>query len=351
MIRRLSEKLLLRPEDLKPLRDDFSVIGVFNPAAVQIGKDILLMVRVAEQSLEQRSGFVAFPRHTPDGTIVLDWIPEEELDQADSRVVRFKRDNLLRLTSISHLRVFRCRDGRLRDWAPGPLFLPASPMEEYGIEDPRITKIEEKYWITYVAVSRHGVATALASTTDWVSFERHGVIFYPENKDVVLFPHQVNGQYVVLHRPNPNSHFSRPEIWLARSPDLLHWGQHECLYGGSAEWESDRIGAGSPPIAIKEGWLGIYHGSRQATRTGDVGTYSAGAMLLDRENPALMLGRSREPIMQPMAEFEQFGFVNNVVFPTALLEQGETLQVFYGAADTYTAVVEFAREDLLAALY
>jgi predicted GH43/DUF377 family glycosyl hydrolase len=312
---------------------------------------MLLMVRVAEQPLENRPGFVGLPRHGPDRTIVLDWIPEAELDQADSRVVRLKRENLMRLTSISHLRVFRNPDGRLKDWMPGPDFLPASPMEEYGIEDPRITEIEGKYWITYVAVSRHGVASALASTNDWMTFERHGIIFYPENKDVVLFPHQVDGQYLALHRPNPNSHFSRPEVWLARSPDLLHWGHHEYLYGGGEEWESDRIGAGSPPIAIKEGWLSIYHGSQQATRAGEVGTYSAGAVLLDRKNPAHILGRSLEPIMQPTAEFERSGFVDNVVFPTALIEHGETFQVYYGAADTYTAVVEFSRKEFLASLH
>jgi predicted GH43/DUF377 family glycosyl hydrolase len=351
MIRRLSEKLLLRPEDLKPLREDFSVIGVFNPGAVQFGSEVLLMVRVAEQPLEQRHGFVGLPRHGPDGTIVLDWIPDNELDQADARVVRFKKDNLLRLTSISHLRVFRNSDGRLNDWTPGADFLPASPLEEYGIEDPRITEIEGKYWITYVAVSRHGVATALASTNDWMTFERHGIIFYPENKDVVLFPHQVNGQYLALHRPNPNSHFSRPEIWLARSPDLLHWGRHEYLYGGSAEWESERIGAGSPPIAIKEGWLSIYHGCQQAKLAGEVGTYSAGALLLDREEPTQILRRSYEPIMQPTAGFERSGFVDNVVFPTALTEHGETLQVYYGAADTYTAMVKFSKKELLAALH
>ena len=159
----------------------------------------------------------------PDGDIVVDWVRKTELEWSDPRVVRRKADNLLRLTSISHLRVFRSRDGRSTDWTPGPTFLPESPMEEFGIEDPRITEIDGRYWITYVAVSRHGAATALASTDDWVTFERHGVIFCPENKDVVLFPQQVQGQYVALHRPNPNTHFqssadlARP---LARSAAL-----------------------------------------------------------------------------------------------------------------------------------
>ncbi len=264
MIRRISEHLLLRPEDVKPLRDDFTVIGVFNPGAVRIGGDIVLLARVAEKPLECRPGFVGLPRWDADGHIEVDWVSEREVEQADPRVVRRKEDDLLRLTSISHLRVFRSRDSSLADWTPGATFLPASLREEFGVEDPRITEIDGRYWITYVAVSRYGAATALASTNDLETFERHGVVFCPENKDVVLFPQQVNSQYVSLHRPNPSSRFSRPQIWLARSPNLLHWGQHECVYGGSAEWEGGRVGAGSPPIAVQEGWLEIYHGSRRA---------------------------------------------------------------------------------------
>lgn len=351
MIRRLSEKLLLRPEDVKPSREDFAVIGVFNPGVVRVGDETLLMARVAEKPLEVRPGFIGLPRSESKGEMIVDWVREEELEFVDARVVRTKIDELLRLTSISHLRVFRSQGDDLEDWRPGPKFLPESSMEEFGVEDPRITKIEGTYWITYVAVSRHGVATALASTEDWKTFERHGIIFSPENKDVVLFPRRIGEQYMALHRPTPHSAFSRPEIWLARSPDLLHWGRHEVLYGGDAPWESDRIGAGCPPIATDEGWLEIYHGSRRTRHEGEVGAYSAGALLLDRENPSRILKRTCEPIMQPMAEYERAGFVSNVVFPTALIDQGETLQVYYGAADTFTGVVEFSRNELLKALH
>jgi predicted GH43/DUF377 family glycosyl hydrolase len=122
-------------------------------------------------------------------------VAEVELDLADPRVVRRKADNLLRLTSISHLRLFRSPDGGSMNWVPGPILLPESPMEEFGIEDPRITEVDGVYRITYVAMSRYGAATALASTNDFVTFERHGAIFCLENKDVVLFSHEVAGQY------------------------------------------------------------------------------------------------------------------------------------------------------------
>lgn len=351
MIKRISESLLMRPQDLKPLRDDFTVIGVFNPGAVSVNNEIVLLARVAEKPRDHRPGFLGLPRWEPNGKIVVDWASEDELDRADPRVVRRKSDNLLRLTSISHLRVFRRPDGRSMEWTAGPVLLPASPMEEFGIEDPRIVEIDETYWITYVAVSRHGVATALASTHDFVKFERHGVVFYPENKDVVLFPRKVNGEYFALHRPNPNSHFSPPEIWFARSQNLLHWGQHECLLRGKAEWECDRVGAGTQPVLLEEGWLEIYHGSRRTERAGEVGAYSAGALLLDRDNPTRILRRSHEPIMQPTADFERSGFVDNVVFPTAMIKQGDTLSVYYGAADTCTGVVEFSQRELLSALH
>jgi predicted GH43/DUF377 family glycosyl hydrolase len=351
MLRRVSETRLLSPQDLAPSRDDFTVIGVFNPGVVKVDDEIVLLARVAERPLEHRSGFVGLPRRGRDGAVVIDWAPEEELEQSDPRVVRCKADGLLRLTSISHLRVFRRSEGGATEWTPGLSLLPASAMEEFGLEDPRITRIDDTYWITYVAVSRYGAATALASTDDWATFQRHGIIFCPENKDVVIFPEKIQGQYVALHRPNPSMHFSRPQIWLAHSPNLLHWGQHECMLVGSAGWESDRVGGGAPPIALDEGWLAIYHGSQRATRDGDIGAYSAGALLLDRSNPSRIVRRSFEPIMRPMADFERNGLVPNVVFPTALIENGELMQMYYGASDTYTAVVEFSRKELLAALH
>jgi predicted GH43/DUF377 family glycosyl hydrolase len=346
----MSERCLLRPQDLKPLRDDFTVIGVFNPGAVRVNNEIVLLVRVAEKPREHRPGDMGLPRWEINSKVVIDWVSEDKLDRADPRVVRGKSDNLLRLTSISHLRVFRGSHGSSTEWKPGPVVVPVSPMEEFGIEDPRIVEIDETYWITYVAVSRHGVATALASTHDFATFERHGVVFHPENKDVVLFPQKVNGEYFSLHRPNPNSHFGPPEIWFARSTNLLHWGQHECLLRGSGEWESDRIGAGTQPVLLDEGWLEIYHGRRRSRRAATVGEYSVGALLLDRDNPVRILRRSHEPIMEPTADFERCGFVDNVIFPTAMIKQGDTLSVYYGAADTCTGVVEFSQRELLAAL-
>src|SRR5258708_37360122 len=145
----------------------------------------------------------------------------------DIRVVQRKRDTLVRLNFISHLCVVRSRDGRRIDSIEPTCLRPENQYEEFGLEDPRITRIGDTFYITYVSVSRHGVATALASTADFKAFKRHGIVFYPENKDVVLFPEKIGGHYYALHRPNAATRFSKPEMWLASSDDLVHWGQHE----------------------------------------------------------------------------------------------------------------------------
>jgi predicted GH43/DUF377 family glycosyl hydrolase len=184
---------------------------------------------------------------------------------------------------------------------------------------------------------------------------RHGIVFCPENKDVVLFPERIDGQYVALHRPNAATPFGAPEMWIARSADLVHWGSHAPLVGDSvawkgAAWEGDRVGGGTPPIRTDRGWLAFYHGSKRSATAGKVGAYSAGALLLDLNDPSRVVHRSREPIFVPETDFERNGFVPNVVFPTGIVERDDVIHVYYGAADTCTAVAEISSGDLLASL-
>ena len=350
LLKRHFERLLLRPADLEPSREDFEVVGVFNPGAIIAEGEVVLMVRVAERPRERRPGFTASPRWVPGAGLTIDWLPDVAIQVLDPRVVKRKADGLVRLTFISHLRVVRCGDGRSVKEVTETRFLPDSEMEEFGVEDPRITAFDGRYYFTYVAVSRHGAATALASTADFRHFERHGVIFCPENKDVVLFPEPIGGAYVALHRPNAATPFCRPEMWVARSPDLIHWGRHACLHGGGAEWETGRVGAGPPPVRVDAGWLEIYHGNRQPTRPGEVGMYSTGILLLDRENPAKILRRTAESVFEPTADFERNGFVPDVVFPTGIVETGSSYLVYYGAADSCTAVVVFSKNEVVSAL-
>lgn len=345
-VRRLSTRLLLRPEDVRASRADFEVVGVFNPGAVRADDEVVLLVRVAERPRERRPGFTGLPRWDAAG-LTIDWVPDDELIVVDPRVVRRKADGLVRLTFTSHLRVVHCGDGTAVREVTSYTFRPHGETEEFGVEDPRVTPLNGRFYFTYVAVSRHGPATALASTSDFRTFDRHGIVFCPENKDVVLFPAMVGGGYAALHRPVCGTPFTRPEMWVARSPDLLHWGEHAPLTLAGGEWQSGRVGAGPPPLRVPGGWLALYHGNRHPTRPGEVGEYFGGALLLDETDPTRVLRRTAEPFMRPEAEFEVNGFVPNVVFPTGVVEDGETVLVYYGAADAVTAVVAFSRRSLL----
>lgn len=357
---RLRNSLLLRPSDIVPSHVGWEVIGVLNPAVALQGDDVVMLARVAERFSETRPGQTAIPRWQCDGDVAVDWNDDGDLQPIDARVVALRKTGALRLTSVSHLQVLRRSNKAQARWTSVVSILPETEFEEFGIEDPRITKIGDIFWVTYVAVSRHGACTALMSSTDLVTFKRHGVIFSSENKDVVLFPQTIDGDYLALHRPNPNSHFSPPSIWLARSPDLIHWGRHQTLMRGCNPWEGDRVGSGTPPILIENGlselgfgeagWLILYHGSESSRLNGKIGRYAAGAVLLDRYDPLRVIARTAEPIMTPRADFELNGFVPNVVFPTALIDLGETLQVYYGAADTCLAVAEFSKRAILGSM-
>jgi predicted GH43/DUF377 family glycosyl hydrolase len=336
---------------LVPLREDFEVVGVFNPGAARTPNGVVLLVRVAQRPVEKRDGQTGLPRFDPKLGLTIDWYPEEALDPIDPRVVRIKMTGLVRLTFISHLATVWCGDGRSVQEVSGSTFEPQTLLEEFGVEDPRITFIDGRYWFTYVAVSRHGPATALASTTNFCTFQRHGIIFCPENKDVVLFPERVAGLYTALHRPVCNTPFTRPEMWMATSPDLYNWGSHQpLLVPGGAQWQSGRVGAGAPPFRVPKGWLEIYHGNTQPARPGEVGAYFGAALLLDEREPMRVLRYPTTPFLKPEADFERVGFVPEVVFPTGVVQDDESLLVYYGAADSFTGVSEFSLHEILDSL-
>ena len=168
------------------------------------------------------------------------------------------------------------------------------------MEDPRITEINGAYYITYVGVSKKtGVCTALALTKDFKVFERLGIIFPMENKDIVLLPEIINDYYVAYHRPVGGHPFAKPNMQISFSPDLIHWGQHKFLMGTrDGYWDDHKLGAGPPPIKTDKGWLEIYHGVLKK-EDDVVGVYCAGAALFSLEEPGKLIGRSKEPVMMP----------------------------------------------------
>ncbi|HEY1536770.1 MAG TPA: hypothetical protein VGF76_22265, partial [Polyangiaceae bacterium] len=225
-VHRFEGNPILIPSQLTPSRADFEVVGVFNPGAIRVGDETVLLLRVAEAPRNVPEQHVAAPIYDPESKqiVVRTWPKDTPfLDTSDSRLITVGKDTFL--TSISHFRRARSKDGLKFEVEARPAFAAADALEAFGVEDPRITRIADTYWVNYTAVSSAGIATALASSRDLQSFERHGVIFSPPNRDVTIFPEQIRGRYWALHRPMPED-IGRPAIWLASSPDLLAWGGH-----------------------------------------------------------------------------------------------------------------------------
>jgi len=258
------------------------------------------------------------------------------------------------LDGISCLWVARSRDGVHFKPDPEPAMVhategPYAIYEEYGIEDPRITKITDIYYITYTCYSRYAPCVGLARTTDFRTFERMGIISLPPNKDVVLFPEKIGGRYARLDRPSTPAGKCEVggNIWLSYSPDLLHWGDpRPVMRPRKGRWDSKKIGAGAPPIKTEQGWLEIYHGVRE---TGSGVLYRLGVALLDLENPSQVIGRAAEAILSPAAPEDFLGNVMNVVFTCgAILEDDGEVKIYYGAADQVMCLATASLDDLIA---
>lgn len=357
MIKRIEEKILLEPAQIPSSDDRLEVIGVFNPGAIRFGSEICLLVRVAERARESRPGFFSSPRKVRCGKkweIEIDWFPAS----TDSRDMRSfdTGGGRSRLAFISHLRLVKLdKTGfNITMIDEMPTFFPEEEYEEFGVEDPRITDIDGKFFITYVACSRKlGICTALAETHDFRQYVRRGIIFPMENKDVVLLPERICGDYLAYHRPGGSYKFDYLSMQTARSSDLLHWGRHSHLLAPRPGfWDEFKLGGGCVPLRTEQGWLEIYHGVRMEEPDDPVGIYCAGAALFDLNDPGRLIGRSREPVLMPENACEKNGFVPNVIFPTACIpdiEQGYLL-MFCGAADEQAEVIKVSLEEILAAI-
>jgi predicted GH43/DUF377 family glycosyl hydrolase len=351
----LQEKIILSPEDISPLNPDFKVIGTFNPGATRYGDEIILLVRVAEAPPESKSGKIFSPRVAwKNGEIqwLVDQFNNDCVDDSDPRKFQLP-DGRLRLRFISHLRLVRLSpDGAdVREISILPDLLPQKSWEEFGIEDARITKIGDEYYITYVAVSQlRGVATGLITTNDFIQFNREGIIFPTENKDVVLLPEKWNDFYIAFHRPVSDQWLNAPSVETAMSKDCLFWGRYGYLFGPRAGcWDSLKIGTGPPPLRVPEGWLLLYHGVSPPTKESPAGRYCMGAVLLDANDPLKILARSEEPLLCPDRPYEQKGYVPNVIFPTGamLSEDNQKILLFNGAADSVTVLFTIEQRSII----
>lgn len=350
MLNRSPANPIITPEMVKPSRPDFKVDGTFNAGVARHRNEIVMLVRIAESVISVSGQGVAVPTLSQDGGtwrlgLTAFRRNDPAFDFSDPRVIKSVADprNAF-LTSMSHLRIARSTNGvtfRVDDY---PFLFPANRYEQFGCEDPRITQIENRYYINYTSVSNLGISTSLAVTDDFISIERLGVIFSPDNRDVCLFPRRIDGHYWALHRPAP-LHFGAPEIWVAKSPDLIHWGGHRIVAERRGNgWEANKIGGGAPMLETKKGWLQVYHGVDGRQR------YCLGALLLDLHDPTIVIRRLDTPIAEPTEPYEITGFFNNVVFACGALITGDELQVYYGAADRVVALGTVALEDLWRAM-
>lgn len=243
---------------------------------------------------------------------------------------------------ISHLCVARSPNGT-EDWSidAEPTLMPEPedyPEEMWGIEDPRVTYIEDHdlYAIAYTAFSQNGPCVSLATTTDFQTFQRLGLAMQPDDKDAALFPRKIRDEYVMVHRPMTAE---RADMWLSYSQDLANWGRPTPMLKArrGAFWDANKIGLCCPPIETKEGWIILYHGVRHHA-SGSL--YRVGAALVELESPENVVLRGEQWLFGPDALHERIGDVPNVVFPTGFTvsNDGDTLNLYYGCADTTVGI-------------
>jgi predicted GH43/DUF377 family glycosyl hydrolase len=253
---------------------------------------------------------------------------------------------------ISHLSVARSTNGVDR-WVvdPDPLLAPdGNESEQWGFEDPRSVWVDElgSFVITCTAYGPGGPAVFLATTEDFRSVERRGVVRHPEDKNAALLPHRIDGRWVLLHRPKTQFGGGHGEIVLSRSDDLLSWSAPEQVLQprSGAWWDSLRIGLGPPPLRTEHGWLLVYHGVKE-TVAGEI--YRVGLALTDLDQPTRVLRRLDDWVLAPLAPYERTGDVPNVIFPCGLLHDSTSgeIRLYYGAADSSICLATARFEDVL----
>lgn len=301
--------------------------------------------------MDGRPGQDVISRWVDNPLIALEDLPFACSDVLNAAVVRFAGEYVMLVTVEAlegQCRIYpaRGRDGKHFTVAPTPLMVSADaghyqPHESFGIRDPRITAMDDTYYITYVADGDHGLRLGLARTDDFQSIERVGLVSQVDTKNGVLFPEKLDGRYVLLSRPAEGA-----SIWVQYSQDLEFWtGGQVVMTPRNGFWDANMIGAAAPPIAIDRGWLLLYYGEKH-TSAGPL--VRLGAAILERENPARVLSRSNIPILSPREPYERIGDVPNVVFSCgAILDEDNTLDLYYGASNSCICLGQAPLEEVI----
>lgn len=341
--KRFIQNPLLSPADLKPSREGLEITCLLNPGVFTFAGKTWIIVRVAERPA-QKPGILSFPVLKEGGIEIMEIATDDpDLNKDDPRVIKYRGSDYL--TTLSHLRLLCSEDGIHFSESEGyPYLQGAGKHQTFGIEDCRVSHIHDTYYLTFTAVSENGVAVGMKTTRDWKTFDDHGIIIPPHNKDCAIFEEKINGMFYALHRPS-SVDLGGNYIWIAESPDGLHWGNHRRIVRTRKDkWDSARVGAGAAPIKTERGWLEIYHGANANHQ------YCLGAVLLDLQDPSKVIARSAEPIMVPSETYELSGFFGHVVFTNGHIVNGDEITMYYGAADEFVCGAKFSVQDILSSL-
>lgn len=279
------------------------------------------------------------------------WVFNSGVIKVDNRYIMVSRveDSSLNL----YMWVSESSDGIHFTPRPEPVKMPEGDPEfdryaGWTYWDPRITKLEDTYYIVVAAHSHHGCRLGLFRTYEFERFEWMGCISEPDNRNGVLFPKKIGGMYARLDRPNLPAN-GAGDIWISYSPDLIHWGRSEFVIGRDAlKWSWTKIGPGVVPIETDEGWLTIFHAVR--TQCNGHYNYMLGVMLLDLQDPRRVIALSDRQLLSPMKEYELTGNAPSVVFTNgAIVEDDGSIKLYYGAADSVTCLGFTSVSELLAA--
>jgi len=287
-------------------------------------------------------------RYKKNPILTKDDVPYPVATVHNAGVVKFKNKYIMLFRSHLHngrsvIGIAESKNGYKFKVGAEPFLEPSTDSkfgeyEEYGVEDVRISQIDDDFLLTYSAYSRHGVRIGLAKTQDFKTVERISMITQSDLRNVVIFPEKINGMYVRLDRPH--SEISKWSIWISYSPDLIHWGDSKVIIKPETyHWDEMKIGPGATPIKTERGWLNIYHGVFE-TMSGVV--YRLGVALHDLDDPSIIIGVSDEWILQPEAPWEITGYVPNVVFTCGAVEEkgknGNNVKIYWGGADSVMCV-------------
>lgn len=261
---------------------------------------------------------------------------------------------MLRIEDIDrfqHFRMAESDDGYRFRVSAEPVVFPKDPVAERyegTIYDPRITPLDGRYVVCYAAHSDLGVRIGMVETRDFRSFTRLPFGSAVDNRNGALFPERIGGRYVRLERPQTIK--DRGDLWVSFSPDLVHWGDHECIATSrNHSWDQWKLGAGAIPIRTDAGWLCIIHG---VCKTAGGSIYRLGVLLLDLAEPRRVVARSRGYILSPDALYERVGDVPNVVFTCgAITDPGGGVRIYYGGADTCMCIATSTVGELVDACF